>query len=335
MRTKNTPNISQLAARLQLSKGTISRILNDPTAPYAPDTRARVLSMASESGYRPDPVARALATGRTGNIAFWIADIRSSYSARIVQQFESEAEANNHSLIIQLFGRDLGHDKDASASTYTSIGADGIVIHGRPPLSWTSALASSKKTIPIVYTGTIADPEITDYVHIALTEGANDAMKHLIGSGRKRIAYLAPHKSEDSRSGAYFSTMLAAGLQTEEIRNAGETRAAVRVYLRNYIAHHGHPDALLCHNDDTAIAAYRALCDIGLRVPEDVALVGCDGIEDTEYLQIPISTILLPYEEMARLSWQFVKTRMQEPDIAPQRATLTAKFVARASSVTL
>ena len=63
---KTVTNITQLAAHLSLSKGTVSRILNDPKAPFAEETRRRVITTAAEMGYRPNPIARALATGRTG-----------------------------------------------------------------------------------------------------------------------------------------------------------------------------------------------------------------------------------------------------------------------------
>ncbi len=81
-----------------------------------------------------------------------------------------------------------------------------------------------------------------------------------------------------------------------------------------------------------AIGAYRALCELGLRVPTDVALVGCDGIEDTEYLERPISTIEQPISEMCALAWDFLQRRIQEPNHPPQRVVLQPKLVIRASS---
>ena len=83
---------------------------------------------------------------------------------------------------------------------------------------------------------------------------------------------------------------------------------------RNSAAAAERPDALFCTNDDGAIGCYRGLRDLGLRVPEDVALVGCDGIEDTEYLETPLTTIVQPVEELSRLGWEFEKVAL--PDAA-------------------
>ena len=109
MRDKNI-NISELAARLGLSKGSVSRILNDPGAPFAPETRRRVLAMAAELSYRPNAIARALATGQTGSIAFWIRDLSTSYNARVAQAFESRIEAGGRHLFIRLYGDGVGDD---------------------------------------------------------------------------------------------------------------------------------------------------------------------------------------------------------------------------------
>jgi len=109
-------------------------------------------------------------------------------------------------------------------------------------------------------------------------------------------------------------------------------RAEVRRTIGSYIERFGCPNGIFCYNDDMALGAYRGLCDLGLRVPEQVALVGCDGIEDTQYLETPLSTIVQPVEEMCALAWQFLQKRMQEPDYICQQGIITAKLEIRASS---
>ena len=110
------------------------------------------------------------------------------------------------------------------------------------------------------------------------------------------------------------------------------TRAHVRGVVREYIAENGCPDGLMCFNDDVALGAYRAVRDHDLRVPEDVAIVGHDGIEDTEFLPVPITTIVQPVEEMSRIAWEFLKIRMENPDAPPQQKILEARLEIRASS---
>jgi len=86
------------------------------------------------------------------------------------------------------------------------------------------------------------------------------------------------------------------------------------------------PTALGC------IGVQRGLLDLGLRVPEDAAIVGCDGIDETEFHQPALSTIALPQEEMCRLAWQFLRRRIEEPDAPRQAAILKPRLVVRESS---
>jgi LacI family transcriptional regulator len=105
----------------------------------------------------------------------------------------------------------------------------------------------------------------------------------------------------------------------------------VRHAVTEYVREHGPPDGIFCHNDDFAIGAYRALRDMGLRIPDDVALVGCDNLEETAYLDVPLSTIAVPTEELCRTGWEFLYRRMHDPSAPLQCAILQPQLVVRAS----
>ncbi|HEU4752942.1 MAG TPA: substrate-binding domain-containing protein, partial [Armatimonadota bacterium] len=109
-------------------------------------------------------------------------------------------------------------------------------------------------------------------------------------------------------------------------------RAAARDAIKSYLARHSAPEAIFCMNDDMAIGCYRGLCDLGLRVPRDVALVGCDGIEHTEYLETPLTTIVQPLDDMSRAAWQLLERRLGDPGAPPQRVKLSARLAVRESS---
>ncbi|MEO7716862.1 MAG: LacI family DNA-binding transcriptional regulator [Capsulimonas sp.] len=325
---KKNVNINDLATRLGLSKGSVSRILNDPQAPFAPETRRRVMALAAELEYRPNAIARALATGQTGSVAFWIRDLAVAYNAHVAQAFETQIEAAGYHLFIRLYGG--GEGKPFPQMTPEN--ADGIVTHGAPPHGWTAMAQSDSRRVPLVLTGAILDPEALDWVGVDFYGVSRTAVEHLLASGRRRVALLTPSHQCDDRRLAYLEVMAEADLAPEVIETDGESRSDVRRSLAEYIAAHGHPEAMFCHNDDAAIAASRVLRDLGLRIPDDVALIGCDGIEDIEYLTTPLSTIVLPIDEMCALAWRYLKRRMQEPDAPPQRITLQPTLALRASS---
>lgn len=102
--------------------------------------------------------------------------------------------------------------------------------------------------------------------------------------------------------------------------------------LLDYVAEHGCPDAIFCGNDEQAIAVHLALSELGYRVPEDVALIGCDDLPEAQYHVPPLATIVQPFGEMSRIAWEFLQRRMAEPDAPRQYTVLEATFEPRKSS---
>ena len=169
-----------------------------------------------------------------------------------------------------------------------------------------------------------------DYVGIDLRGGAEAAMRHLVEIGCRRIAIIQPYR--EARYDGYASVLQEAGLIEEEIKTSSPKRTDARTALNEYLDVHPCPDALFAFNDDVALGAYRALRDRGIRVPNDVALVGYDGIEDTEYTDRPLSTVMQPVEEMCRLACEYLVRRIENPTIGPQQIVLQPQLVVRESS---
>jgi DNA-binding LacI/PurR family transcriptional regulator len=108
-----------------------------------------------------------------------------------------------------------------------------------------------------------------------------------------------------------------------------DTRAHGHETLRGHAG--TFPDALFCENDELAVGCCRALAERGLRVPDDVAVVGCDGIDEAAFLQPPLTTIVQPVDEMCRLGWEFLKRRIADRDAERRHAVLPARLEVRAS----
>lgn len=178
--------------------------------------------------------------------------------------------------------------------------------------------------------------ERQSFVGVDLRAGSEEAMDHLIGTGRRDIAYVAPSDSgllEDGpRYEAYRDKMLAAGLK---VRTAGVNAATLtdtRESLKKILAEGAMPEALLCMNDDIAISAVFALQQLGVEVGKDVAVVGFDGIEETEHCPCPITTVKQPIQEMCELTFQFLREQMENPEAPLQQKILKPSLVIRDSS---
>jgi LacI family transcriptional regulator len=327
--------ISELAKHLNVSKGTVSRILNGRNDSLISEaTRKRVLEAARELGYRPNHTARALATGRTGMIALQVDNLFHPHHAQMAHYMEAELTPRRYQLLINLSRRIAWEQVQPSEIPQWPV--DGIIAHDDPFFVRAYLRMPMPRRTPVVSAGAFhtMTPDV-DFVGVELSACARAAFEHLVAPGGKRIAYLVVGPidlSPDPRYQAYLAVLREAGLQPEFIYLPQGTRAVARRTIAEYVRAKGCPDAIFCHNDDWAIGTYRGLRDLGLRLPEDTRLMGCDGIEDTEYFDPPISTIVQPTRAMCSLAWQYLEQRINDPSCPLQQTILQPILAIRESS---
>lgn len=327
--------LKDIAKELNLSHATVSRALNRVNDSLISEaTRERVRQTASELGYRPNYAGRALVTGKTGLLSLWLwsENDQTSYQAMVSRLMYHEARNRGYQMVVDLVGRlDLRGHPDRSFDFWN---VDGVVAHEAAPAILANLAGAKRPQVPIVATGSYNLLTDADRVVINVSGGARQAMRHLIDGGRKKILYVTEDlggRTADPRYQIYVELTKEAGLPRLFV-DLSLDRALVRTGIREYIRDNGCPDALYCHNDDMAIGAYRALCDLGIRVPDDVAIVGFDGIEDTEYLEVPLTTVVLPLAEMCTTAFQFLEQRIENPSSPLQEAVLEASLSIRPSS---
>lgn len=324
--------IVDIARKLNLSHTTVSRVLNKRSSPYITEkTRLRVMEVCAELGYQPNSSARALVTGRTHRVAFWVPRMEGRFFHELMCRFHRLLRTDRYEMITGEFD---WHMSDASQSVgFTRMDVDGVLIFGGAlghPLQDVLEKSFPKKA-PLVNMGFLCAGKL-DYVKLDMYPAACQAVRHLIASGRKRIAHLYledPNIALQDRYRAYHDEMTAAGLVPTLIPYTNEAKPIVRQTVVDYVREHGCPDAIFCMSDDCALAALKGLHDLGKKVPDDVLLVGADGIEELEYLDTPISTILPDLDAMCSQAWKFLLRRMDSPKIAQQTAIIGATFVQR------
>ncbi|MCC6730258.1 MAG: LacI family DNA-binding transcriptional regulator [Chthonomonadales bacterium] len=322
------PTIKDIARQLGLSSATVSRALHDADSPFvSAETRRRVREAAERLGYLPNPTGRALVTGRTNLVSLWINDPYTPYYALIGHHLQVESERRGYQPVV----RGVSTQSQGAIDWQAPDGlAEGIlVVDVNDPLErFLRARPAFRR--PLVAMGSLCTTKV-DHVRIDLYRGSVEAVEHLVATRSGRIVALM-YAERDPRTEAYRDVMGRAGREPDVVPIPDEARATNRRRVRDYIEARGCPGALFCQNDDVALAAYRAALDCGLRVPDDVALVGCDGIEDTEYLEVPLSTVVHPVGEMVALAWRFLERRMADPSALPQSAVLPSRLLVRASS---
>lgn len=293
-------------------------------------SRQRIFETARQMGYCPNPHARALKRQRTGIIALWIPDQISSHYIHVARELNRLLKSEKVELIVSEIGT------DSARQIALNVPMDGVFIVDAPDTARLYLQSPVGQSVPAVCIG--AEPcDKMDFVQVDLLSGTSDAMQHLIESGFRRIVhatFVQKNSSGESRRQGYLKAMREAKLKPEFLYYSltEQQRPLVRGLVRDYVEKKGCPDAIFCHSDDVTLGIYRGLCDLNLNVPKDVALVGCDGIQDCEYLETPLTTIVQPVTEMCAVAWDFLRRRLESPETKRQSTVLKPKLVVRKSS---
>ncbi|WP_435208017.1 LacI family DNA-binding transcriptional regulator [Micromonospora sp. bgisy143] len=304
MTTAQRPTLEAVAARAGVSRATVSRVVNGSTTVAEP-IREAVKRAVAELGYVPNLAARSLVTQRTDSIALVMPEAATRVFSDdqvfpgIIRGVSQELEAADKQLVLMLAGSPAGHQRVERYTTGRHV--DGVLfasLHGADPLPGTLA----RLGIPVVVSGRPLGDVPVPYVDVDHVGGVTAAVRHMIDSGRRRIATIAGPQDMVAgieRLNGYREAVSAAGLP--ELVAVGDfTRESGAAAMQQLLADHPDLDGVFAASDLMAHAALRALHAAGRRVPEDVAVVGFDDIETAAYTEPPLTTVRQPIVELGR-----------------------------------
>lgn len=317
---------------------TVSNVIND--YPHIrPATRDRVTAAIDELGYTPNLTARNLRSGRTGAIALALPDLSLAYFAELAAEVIREAEALGVSVLVEQTGGDRTRELELLRSSRLKL-TDGLIFS---PLGMGQDDAGALDVpYPLVLLGERIFGGPTDHVTMRNIEAARAATEHLISSGCRRIAVIGAHEGEvigsaGLRLRGYREALDAAGIPFDAELLGYTTlwhRANGADSMRELLARGVSFDAVFGLNDTLALGAMRVLQEAGLRVPEDVRVVGFDGLDEAAY-SIPSLTTLDPGRDwIAKTAVHTLVERIKAGDGAGEPRELLADFtvVARESA---
>jgi DNA-binding LacI/PurR family transcriptional regulator len=318
--------IAYIAESAGVSVPTVSKVLNGRSG-VSDETRARVEQLINKYGYRKPPGSR-----RQKIVELVFRELESMWGVEILRGVEEVASRNRIGVLVSKFGL---HDSKAAMDETA----------GRRPqcvlsVSWLSEAERDRLTannIPYVVFDPIDDvPDGVPYVSATNFRGGQSAARHLIGLGHRRIAMISgpDHAYCLARMAGYRSALEAAGLPVdpELIVRMQLTREDGHAAAAELLARPDRPTAIFTANDLQAIGVYQAAREAGLRIPEDLSVVGYDDVPVTAWVDPPLTTVHQPLNEMAAAATELALTLGRGEKIPQVGLEIATHLVVREST---
>jgi LacI family transcriptional regulator, repressor for deo operon, udp, cdd, tsx, nupC, and nupG len=338
--------VRQIAQVAGVSPATVSRVLNNASGySYSQDTRRRVIEAAKQLGYRPDPHARALGGGKAPVIKL-------IYELRAVYDSTSYLKAQHLTNALTHLGRDvtvvgLLHRRPVAEAVAALIwgSPEAVVIErtaASPEFLYSLCAELNERGIHVLRANCwrqLPADEACDAITVDHAHGAGLTLAHLGECGHEKIARLEG-ESTFLRE-AYTQALACQDLAVDcfSVRygpsladGPHKVATAAREAAQSLLERNPQVTALFCDNDMAALGAMQAMAGLGLRVPDDVAVIGYFGEPWTEFLPIPLTTVVQPLQEMCDLARQLLKARLDGSTEPWQRLTVAPQLIVRAST---
>jgi LacI family transcriptional regulator len=319
---------SRDVARLAgVSQPTVSRALRDDIR-VSEQTKQRVREAAQLLGYIPSEAGRALSSGRTRRIGMLLTDLDSQFYSHIIAPVHRELERLGYQLMLHTETA----DNDTIVERLLANGLDGVIL-ATTTIDSAAPLRLRDRGLPFVYfnrTGSLVDADATV---VDAAPGYREAVRAAVDLGHRSVAaVLGPSNTSTAqhREQALRAALGEHGIVLDErlVRRVPYSSAAGEIAARELLESAGEPapTLLFCGNDVVAYGALNAAHRLGLRVPEDLSVVGFDDLPEAAWPIIDLATVGFDIAGMASASADLVVRRIEHPDAELERTVFTSSF---------
>jgi LacI family transcriptional regulator len=331
-----TVTLSDIAQDLNVSIVTVSKALRN-TGKISARTRKRVLQRAEELKYQPNWIARSLVTRRTYTVGLLLPDFTHSFFAAIAKKVAETVRPHGYHVIISYFEEDAELER-SEAQSLLARHVDGLIIASAQNPEQLEVFESMRtRKVPFV----LIDRPIVG-VRASFVGADNEAIgrlatEHLVERGCARIAHL---RGPDiglaaGRLGGYRKALEERGLSVSQryIVEAGYQDHTGYEAMGRLLRMNPVPDGVFCYNDPVAIGAMKAICEAGLRIPDDIMVVGAGNVHYSDVLAVPLTTIDQGVEQIGlRAAKLLIEQMGSKRVLPPRRVLITPKLVKREST---
>jgi DNA-binding LacI/PurR family transcriptional regulator len=325
--------MKQIGQLVGVSQSTVSRVLSGaPTnVPVASETRERILKVVADFGYTPNPVARALRNARTGLIGLIVRDINDPFFAVAIVTLTAHAQRHGYSVV-------LGHAASsahaaASLSEALAMGhCEGAILLG----DLRDQARFQTHSIPLVGLWQGARAPDMPVLNVDNALGIQLSVSHLVALGHRRIGFLQGGVTGDGveRRDAFLQAMAAA----DRVPAEGHVQVSVNDYAatmhaaQTLLRRQDRPSAIVASTDVAAIGALKAASLLGVRVPDELSVVGFDDIPLAEFTVPSLTTVRQPMDQLCELALSELLELVSGAGESPPRLTNVAPTLVVRSS---
>ena len=330
---KGQVTIRDIALKLNISISTVSRALRGMSDVNA-ETRKKVLEAAHQLNYEPNLIAQSLRSNRTNTIGIIVPDVEVHFFSAIVSGIQEVASEVNFNVLFcqsnESYETELNNLKTLIASR-----VDGLLISlSRETQDVEHLLRVQQKNIPLVLFDRISDEIDTSKVDVSDMDGAYEAVKYLIDTGCRRVAYLAGPKNlaiSNKRMDGYLKALRAAGITPDErlVVHCDSLKDDAGSATAQLLALDQKPDAIFCINDPVALQAIQVIKKHNLKIPADISVVGFTDDPVSALVEPALTTVAQPSHEMGKCAARLLIDQIKNYDGSSKTVTLKTKLVLR------
>ena len=336
----NQPGLVDVAARAQVSAGTVSRVLNGVhKARIAPATQERVRRAAEELGYKPNLFARSLLGKKTKTLGLMVNNLDNPFFVNVAHSAWQRAREIGYELLLDAqFSQNSFRDRPRPGTSPI----DGLLLWAETVQDIEFLLGREAHGLPVVYLG-LTSEAVCDAVTFDFNAGLRRVMNHLTQNGYRRPVLIVPGAREadvlapGSRARVFRDYWLEQGVNATIVQlrtDMSPIEAALRGGLTvASMPASSRPDVVVCYNDATAIGVYSGLRRAGLKVPQDIGVTGFDGLMEGQCLDLPLTTAAIPIDTACGAAIEMLAHRIEHAsDDPPNRISLPIRLIVGATT---
>jgi len=335
-----TVRMKDIANALKVSIVTVSKVLNNDSS-ISEATRLKVLACADRLGYRTNLAAKSLVTGRSKTIGLIVPDLFHGFFSEIAASMAEVLRRNGYGLMIAS-SRDDSELEREEVQQMLSRCVDALVVATCEIQADT--LNTAAREVPLILLDRrLANGTETGYVGTDNLMAGELATRHLLEIGCERIAHIGGPDSSpaNDREKAYRRVLaqhkikVPSGYVVKRTKNEESSHITGAQAMRKLLELKVIPDAVFCYNDPTAIGAMSAILQAGLRIPEDIALVGCGNIQHAGFMQVPLTSIDQKATLLGERAANFALSGLENPvaeHVSSQKVIVKPALIIRRST---